>query len=136
MSDNQQSTLVQDLMDRRFFQYSGTYLAISFGLVPFSELLEGRYGLENNLVEKILLFLAIMFPAIVVFICNHSRKGDDQPILPLEMAGIAERRSELSKRNDFLACTLVIWLNADSTYQYFRETRELRKPSATRKLTR
>ena len=70
-------SLLQDLWDRRFFQYIGTYLGVSFGLVQFAEFLEGRYDLAGNLVEKVLIFLVIMLPAVGLYIYNHARKGHD-----------------------------------------------------------
>ncbi len=70
-------SLLQDLWDRRFFQYIGTYLGVSFGLVQFAEFLEGRYDLAGNLVEKVLIFLVIMLPAVGLYIYNHGRKGHD-----------------------------------------------------------
>ena len=75
-------SIIQDLWDRRFFQYLGTYLGIGFGLVQFAEFVEARYGLENNLVEKVLIFLVVMLPAVAIYIYNHGRRGHDawQPI--------------------------------------------------------
>ncbi|NND32868.1 MAG: hypothetical protein HKN76_09775 [Saprospiraceae bacterium] len=73
----EESSLLQDLWDRRFFQYVGTYLGVSFGLVQFAEFVEARYALENNLVEKVLIFLVIMLPAVALYIYNHGRKGHD-----------------------------------------------------------
>ena len=82
-SDSQHPSLIQDLWDRRFFQYVGTYLGVCFGLVQFAEFLEGRYGLENNLFEKVFIFLVIMLPAVALYIYNHGRKGHDA-WLPIE----------------------------------------------------
>jgi tetratricopeptide (TPR) repeat protein len=82
-SDPLPPSLIQDLWDRRFFQYVGTYLGVCFGLVQFAEFIEGRYGLENNLVEKVFIFLAIMLPAVALYIYNHGRKGHDA-WLPIE----------------------------------------------------
>ncbi|MBX2817200.1 MAG: hypothetical protein KTR24_14425 [Saprospiraceae bacterium] len=69
--------LIEDLIERRFFRYLGTYLAVSFGLLQFADFVEARYHLEENLVEKVGLFLAVLLPAFVVFIYNHGRKGHD-----------------------------------------------------------
>ena len=71
-------SLIQDLWDRRLFQYLGTYLGVSFGLIQFAEFLESRFELGPNLVEKVFLFLLIMLPAVALFIYNHGRKGHDE----------------------------------------------------------
>ncbi len=78
MTDGQTKTRMQDLWDRRFFQFVGTYLGVSFGIIQFAEFLESRFALEIQLVERLLVFFVILLPAAVVFIYNHGRKGDDE----------------------------------------------------------
>lgn len=72
-----QQSLISDLIERRFFRYLGTYIAVAFGAIQFADFIESRYGLEQNLVEKVALFLVVMLPAFVVLIYNHGRKGPD-----------------------------------------------------------
>lgn len=75
--ENPPSTL-QSLWNRRFFQYLGTYLGLSFGLIQFTDFLVNRYDLNSNLVDKVFIFLLALLPAVAVFIYNHGRPGHDQ----------------------------------------------------------
>lgn len=74
--ENSPSTL-QNLWNRRFFQYLGTYLGLSFGLIQFMDFLVNRYNLDGNLVDKLFIFLLALLPAVIVFIYNHGRPGHD-----------------------------------------------------------
>ena len=74
--ENTPSTL-QNLWNRRFFQYLGTYLGISFGLIQFMDFMVNRYQLDSNLVDKLFIFLLALLPAVMVFIYNHGRPGHD-----------------------------------------------------------
>lgn len=76
-AQTQQKTFFKELVDRRFFQFLGTYLGISFGLLQFAEFLEKRFEFGDNFVERIFVFLIALLPAVVIFIYNHGRKGDD-----------------------------------------------------------
>ena len=78
MNTEQKPSLIQDLWERRFFQYIGTYLGVSFGLIQFAQFLEDRYELQNNLVEKAFIFLLVMLPAVALYIYNHGRRGHDE----------------------------------------------------------
>ena len=77
-SEEKRSSSLQDLWDRRFFQYLGTYLGLSFGLIQFADFLANRYALGTNLVDKVFIFLLALLPAMAVFIYNHGRKGHDE----------------------------------------------------------
>ena len=74
----QEKTFFEDLIDRRFFQFIGTYLGVSFGLIQFAEFMENRYSPGFQLVDKMIIFLAVLLPAVIVFIYNHGRKGRDK----------------------------------------------------------
>lgn len=71
------SSMLQNLWNRRFFQYLGTYLGLSFGLIQFMDFLVNRYDLDSNLVDKLFIFLLVLLPAVIVFIYNHGRPGHD-----------------------------------------------------------
>lgn len=73
-----QSSGFQNLWDRRFFQFGATYIGVGWALIQFTEWMTNRYDLSPNLVEKIILFLLIMLPAVLIFIYNHGRAGDDE----------------------------------------------------------
>lgn len=74
----QEKSVLQDLWDRRFFQFVGSYFAVSFGILQFGQFIENRYDLEMLLVEKLFLFLMVMLPAFVIYIYNHGRPGHDK----------------------------------------------------------
>lgn len=77
-SEAQETSLLQDLWNRRFFQYLGTYLGLSFGLLQFMDFLVNRYQLDSSLVDKTFIFLAVLIPAVATFIYNHGRPGHDR----------------------------------------------------------
>lgn len=77
-TESNQPTLLQELWDRRFFQYVGTYLGLSFGLLQFMDFLVNRYQLNSSLVDKLFIFLLAMLPAVLVIAYNHGRPGRDR----------------------------------------------------------
>ncbi|MEZ4994318.1 MAG: tetratricopeptide repeat protein [Saprospiraceae bacterium] len=77
-SEPKQPSLLQELWDRRFFQYVGTYLGLSFGLLQFMDFLVNRYQLNSSLVDKLFIFLLAMLPAVIVIAYNHGRPGRDR----------------------------------------------------------
>lgn len=77
-SEPNQPSLLQELWDRRFFQYVGTYLGLSFGLLQFMDFLVNRYQLQSSLVDKLFIFLLAMLPAVLVIAYNHGRPGRDR----------------------------------------------------------
>ncbi len=68
MSTEEQSSVFQQLWDRKFPQYLGTYLAVGFGLLQFLEFVTKRYGLSNSFVDKYLLVWIIILPAVATLI--------------------------------------------------------------------
>lgn len=73
--DNKQKSFFQDLWDRRFFPLIGTYLGVSFGLIQFAEFLVNRYHFSSNIVDKLIIFLAVMLPSFGVFAYKHGKAG-------------------------------------------------------------
>lgn len=78
MSDiNKDKSFFEDLWDRRFFQFLGTYLAVSWGLIQFVSFGSLRDWWESNLVERFTILLLLLLPGMAIYIYNHGRKGDD-----------------------------------------------------------
>lgn len=73
----------------------GSYIAVTFGAIQFAEFVESRYGISDNLVERVGLFLALTLPAFVIFVFNHGRKGRDRwrpfekVFIPVSLVGAA-----------------------------------------------
>ena len=78
MNTSSKPSFFQDLWERRFFQFGATYLGVGWALIQFTEWMTDRYDLSPNLVEKLIIFLIIMLPAVFIFIYNHGRAGDDK----------------------------------------------------------
>lgn len=76
--ENKQYTLIQDLWERRFFQYTFSYLLGSFALVQFTEWMTKRYGISGAWPDIALLFLLCMLPSVLLFIYFHGRPGPDR----------------------------------------------------------
>lgn len=76
-SSNQKSFL-QDLWERRFFQFFATYLGVCWGLIQFVEWLGKRYDLPSIYVDKLAVFLLLLLPFVISFIYIHGRKGHDR----------------------------------------------------------
>jgi tetratricopeptide (TPR) repeat protein len=74
-TNNSQQSFFQHLWDRRFFSLIGAYLGVSFGLIQFADFLVGRYGLTPSIVDKLIVFLVAMLPAVAVLIYNHGPAG-------------------------------------------------------------
>lgn len=72
-----ENRIVSDLKDRRLVQYVGAYIALGFGIVQFAMLAEERYNWPGSLVDKLVIFLVVLLPAIIVFTYNHGKPGPD-----------------------------------------------------------
>lgn len=77
-TNDSQPSFFQNLWDRRFFPLIGTYLGVSFGLIQFAEFLAGRYGFSPSIVDKLIVFLVVMLPAVAVLIYNHGQTGPQE----------------------------------------------------------
>lgn len=73
----QHNSTVSDLKDRKLVQYIGAYIALGFGIVQFAMLAEERYDWPGSFVDKIVIFLVTLLPAIIVFTYNHGKPGLD-----------------------------------------------------------
>ncbi|NNF34988.1 MAG: tetratricopeptide repeat protein [Saprospiraceae bacterium] len=77
MTDNTKNSVMQNLWNRRFFQYLATYLAASWGLIQFVEWIVNRYNFDSTWVDNVAIFLFAMLPAVASFIYVHGRPGHD-----------------------------------------------------------
>jgi len=77
-ANTQKKSFIQDLIDRRFFRFFGTYLGVCFALLQFSEFVEKRFSIGEGMVEKLFILMALMVPAVAMYIYNHGRPGHDQ----------------------------------------------------------
>jgi tetratricopeptide (TPR) repeat protein len=64
-------------MRRRFPQIVGGYLAISWGLLEFTDFLAERYALSGHLVDFTGALLLLMLPSIALVAYNHGAPGRD-----------------------------------------------------------
>lgn len=78
MTDNTNNSVMQNLWNRRFFQYLATYLAASWGLIQFVEWIVNRYNFDSTWVDNVAIFLFVMLPAVASFIYVHGRPGHDK----------------------------------------------------------
>ena len=70
-------SLFQRLWERRFIQFTISYLLGAFGLVQLIEWVANRFHLSQHWPEIVFLFLLAMLPAVLVFIYNHGKPGPD-----------------------------------------------------------
>ncbi|MBT8218868.1 MAG: tetratricopeptide repeat protein, partial [Bacteroidia bacterium] len=78
MSDSEDKGWIQNLSERRFFQFLLTYIVASWGFIQFIEWVVRRYGLNSGWVEAVIIFLAVCLPSVALFTYYHGRKGKDQ----------------------------------------------------------
>ncbi len=78
MSEEQQKSIFTNLWERRVPQFFASYLGISWAIVQFLNFITNRYNIDNGLVDKFLIFSAVLIPAVLIFIYNHGKKGNDR----------------------------------------------------------
>jgi len=69
--------LLQELRERRVFQFTISYIVGGFGLIQFLEFLEGRMELSPNLVNLIGLALVLLLPSVIMLAWGLGRPGRD-----------------------------------------------------------
>lgn len=77
MSENQNKSLFANLWERRVPQFVATYVGICWGVLQFLIFATNRYGLNNEYIDRFLIFALILLPAVGVFIYNHGAPGKD-----------------------------------------------------------
>jgi len=77
MSQNTGKSVFSNLWERRLPQFFATYIGICWGILQFLTFASTRYGLNDSLIDKFLLFAAILIPAVLLFIYNHGKPGKD-----------------------------------------------------------
>ncbi len=78
MSENNNNTFFDELMDRRFFPYLATYIGVSWGLLQFLIFAVPRYGWDSSVIDRFLMFATILLPIVCIFIYNHGKPGPDK----------------------------------------------------------
>ena len=75
MSVQDRKTILQDLSDRRFFQFAFSYLVGGFAIIQFVEWLSGRYDFSKNWTDITFFFLVAILPSVLLFIYYHGESG-------------------------------------------------------------
>lgn len=83
MTEKQEVSFIGDLWERRVPQFTATYIGVVWGITQFIAFITGRYNTSDHLVDKFLLFSAILLPSVILYIYNHGRPGTD-PWRPFE----------------------------------------------------
>ena len=78
MADQTNKSFFADLWDRRLPQFTATYVGLVWGITQFLVFLTSRYEAPDYIVDKFLLFCTIMLPAVIMYIYNHGRPGNDR----------------------------------------------------------
>ncbi len=78
MSESNKKTFFDEMMDRRFFPYLATYIGVSWGLLQFLIFAVPRYGWDSSVIDRFLMFSAILLPVVCIFIYNHGKPGPDK----------------------------------------------------------
>ncbi|MCB0641984.1 MAG: tetratricopeptide repeat protein [Phaeodactylibacter sp.] len=78
MSESTELSFFENLWQRRFIQYTVSYLVACWGLLQFTDWVVKRYALSAVWVDIIILFFLAMLPSVLVIIYNHGRPGKDQ----------------------------------------------------------
>jgi len=68
MSTETRTSFSQRLMDKKVPQYIGTYFALGFALLQFTNFLTNRYGFNSSLVDKYLLLWIGLIPAVLTLV--------------------------------------------------------------------
>ena len=72
MSQEQQKSIFTNLWERRVPQFFASYLGICWAILQFLNFITNRYNIDNGIVDKFLLFCAILIPGVLIFIYNLS----------------------------------------------------------------
>ena len=77
MSNSDSKSLFTNLWERRVPQFFATYIGICWGILQFLNFACSRYNFADSLIDKFLLFAAVLIPGVLLFIYNHGRPGSD-----------------------------------------------------------
>lgn len=78
MDNPGKKSIITDLWNRRVPQFTATYVGICWGILQFLIFATNRYALENNLIDRFLIFAVVFLPAVLIFIYNHGSPGKDR----------------------------------------------------------
>ena len=78
MSESQELSFFENLKQRRFIQFTISYLVGCWGLLQFTDWMVKRYSLSSSWVDIVILFFLVMLPSVLVITYNHGRPGKDK----------------------------------------------------------
>lgn len=76
--ENSSGSFIDQLRERRFFQFFLSYLVAGWGILQFMEWLVGRYALSPAWVDVVVVFLLSMLPSVALVTYFHGRPGRDR----------------------------------------------------------
>ena len=76
--DNGQKSFFENLWERRFLQYTFSYLIGSWAFIQFVDWFVIRYHLSPSWTEVFLVFLVSLLPSVLLFTYFHGRPGPDR----------------------------------------------------------
>ena len=96
MSQEGKKSIFATLWEHRVPQFFATYLGVCWAILQFLNFICDRYSLNGSIVDKFLIFVAILIPGVLLYIYNHGKPGPDpwtkleKVILPgnLVLAGV------------------------------------------------
>jgi len=78
MNADSTPSFISKLMERRFFQFLGSYLLGAWALVQFIDWMAVRFDYSKSIPETALTFFALMIPSAVLIIYFHGKSGTQQ----------------------------------------------------------
>ncbi len=77
MGQSANKSLFSGLWERRLPQFFATYIGVCWGILQFLNFATNRYGLEDSYIDKFLIFVTVLIPAVLIYIYNHGKPGKD-----------------------------------------------------------
>jgi len=77
MSNTEKKSFFNNLWERRVPQFFATYAGVCFGIIQFLMFVCPRYNLSDSLIDKFFAFAVLLSPAVLLYIYNHGKPGDD-----------------------------------------------------------
>jgi tetratricopeptide (TPR) repeat protein len=71
-------SLIDQLRERRFIQFTVSYLVAGWGLLQFTDWVVKRYAFAPVWVDIVMIFLIAMLPSVLLLTYNHGKPGKDQ----------------------------------------------------------
>jgi tetratricopeptide (TPR) repeat protein len=71
-------SFIDQLRERRFIQFTISYLVAGWGLLQFTDWIVNRYAFAPIWVDIVMIFLIAMLPSVLLLTYNHGKPGKDQ----------------------------------------------------------